>query len=396
MSRIGRVRGWPTGSTPWLGRCPRTASLRFAVSLPIVAPSPPCPLSRGPERGNWFARSQPLALPLGSAVAALVAICLIAATLGKVAIPIDAQLGIIASRVGLPVDATWPATWETILVEIRLPRIVLGALVGCGLAVAGATYQGLFRNPLADPYLLGVAAGAGLGAVVAFILPFSPALYGVGIAQLLAFVGAFGAVAIVFSLARVGRTVPTTTLLLAGVALGSLLSAATAYLMYLFGDRLIVIYAWLIGGFNVATWTQVWLVAPGVLVSALVVALCGRMLNVLQLGEEGAAALGLSVEPVKLLLVVAGTLATASAVSAAGLIGFVGLIVPHAVRLLVGPDYRRLVPLSAILGAAFLVAADAVARSLPGPSEIPVGVVTAVCGAPFFLWLLRRQKRDVF
>src|SRR5687768_7849284 len=169
-----------------------------------------------------------------------------ASTVGKVPIPIDAQLGILASRLGLPVDATWPATWETILLEIRFPRIVLGALVGAGLAVAGATYQGLFRNPLADPYLLGVAAGAGLGAVVAFILPFPPALYGVGVVQLMAFLGAFGAVAVVFSLARVGRIVPTTTLLLAGVALGSLLSAATAYLMYLFGDRLIVIYAWLI------------------------------------------------------------------------------------------------------------------------------------------------------
>ena len=321
---------------------------------------------------------------------------LAASAVGKVGIPVDAQLGIVAAHLGLPVEPTWPATWDTILLEIRLPRIVLASLVGCGLAVAGATYQGLFRNPLADPYLLGVAAGAGLGAVVAFILPFPAPLYGVGIVQLMAFLGAFGAVAVVFSLARVGRTVPTTTLLLAGVALGSLLSATTAYLMYLFGDRLIVIYAWLLGGFNVATWGQVWLVAPGVLLSALVVALCGRMLNVLQLGEEGAAALGMPVEPVKLLLVGAATLATASAVSAAGLIGFVGLIVPHVVRLLVGADYRRLVPLSAILGAAFLVAADATARSLPGPTEIPVGVVTAVCGAPFFLWLLRRQKRDVF
>jgi iron complex transport system permease protein len=367
--------------------------------------SPAGPLPRPRERGNPLRSEEgeghrrPLrsgATSVALAALALVATCLVAASLGKVAIPIDAQLGIVAARVGVPVDAGWPATWETILLEIRLPRIVLGALVGCGLAVAGATYQGLFRNPLADPYLLGVAAGAGLGAVIAFILPFPPALYGVGVVQVLAFVGAFGAVGTVFSLARVGRTVPTTTLLLAGVALGSLLSATTAYLMYQFGDRLIVIYAWLIGGFNVATWNQVWLIAPGVLVSALVIGLCGRMLNVLQLGEEGAAALGMPVEPTKLLLVSAATLATASAVSAAGLIGFVGLIVPHVVRLLVGPDYRRLVPMAAIVGAAFLVAADAAARSLPGPTEIPVGVVTAACGAPFFLWLLRRQKRDLF
>jgi iron complex transport system permease protein len=187
-----------------------------------------------------------------------------------------------------------------------------------------------------------------------------------------------------------------TTLLLVGVALCALASAAMAYLMYLHGDRLIAIYGWLLGGFNVANWPKVWLIAPGVLVSAVVMGLCGRTLNVLQLGEESAAALGLRVERAKLAIVIAASLATASAVSAAGLIGFVGLIVPHVTRMLFGPDHRRLVPLAALLGASFMIAADTVARGLPGSSEIPVGVVTAACGAPFFLYLLRRQKRAVF
>jgi iron complex transport system permease protein len=337
------------------------------------------------------------AASIGLAAALLAATCLVAASVGKAAIPIDAELAILARRLlAVPIEGTWPESWETILLEIRLPRIALGALVGAALAVAGASFQGLFRNPLADPYLLGVASGAGLGAVLAFVLPFPAVLYGVGIVQGMAFLGAAVAVAVVFALSRVGRTVPTATLILAGVALGSMLSAGTAYLMYRFGDRLVVIYGWLIGGFNVATWGQVRLVAPGVLLSAVVITLGGRMLNVLQLGEESAAALGVPVERVKLALVLAATLATAAAVSAAGLIGFVGLIVPHAVRLLVGPDYRRLVPLSALGGAAFLVAADALARALPGPTELPVGVVTAGCGAPFFLYLLRRQKRAIF
>lgn len=341
---------------------------------------------------------RPAWLPPAAAAAILLgAIALGASALGKVAIPIDVQLQIIGrTLLGLDLVESWPASSEAILLEIRLPRIVLAGLVGAGLAVAGAGYQGLFRNPLADPYLMGIASGAGLGAVLAFVLPVPPALYGLGIVQAMAFLGALLAVAIVYAVARVGGAAPVTTLLLAGVALGALLSAASAYLMFVHGDRLLAIYGWMLGGFNVASWHQVRLVAPGVLLSAAAIALCGRVLNVLQLGDEQAAALGLNLERTKHILIVAATLATAAAVSAGGLIGFVGLIVPHAVRLLFGADYRRLVPLAALLGASFLIAADTLARSLPGPGEIPVGVLTAACGAPFFLFLLRRQKRAVF
>jgi iron complex transport system permease protein len=262
--------------------------------------------------------------------------------------------------------------------------------------VAGATYQGVFRNPLADPYLLGVAAGSGLGAVLAFILPLPREMYGAGAVQLFAFLGGIVAVVAVYLLARVGGSVPTTTLLLAGVAISAAASAVTAYLMYLRGDQLLVIYSWLLGGFNVASWQEVRLIAPMALLSAALMTAGGRVMNAMQFGDEQAATLGVPVEPMKLLLLAAATLATAAAVSSAGLIGFVGLVVPHLTRLAFGPDYRRLVPLAALMGAAFLILADAAARSTAGPSEVPVGVITAAVGAPFFLVLLRRQKRIAF
>ena len=359
------------------------------MKLRSVPTPPPRPAVEAAPRTRW-------ALPIVGAAILLCLVAVVAASFGKAAIPLDLQAQIFVQRLGVPGPATWPANYETILFEIRLPRIALAALVGSALALAGATYQGLFRNPLADPYLLGIASGAGLGAVLAFVLPLPVALYRAGIVQALAFLGALATAAAVYLLARVGRSTPMTTLLLAGVAVGALANAATAYLMYVRGDRLLVIYAWLLGGFNVATWHEVELVAPVVLVSGVTMVLSSRTMNVLQFGEEQAAALGVPVERVKLVLVGAATLATAAAVSAGGLIGFVGLVVPHVARLLFGPDHRRLVPLAALFGASFLVAADTATRSLPGPSDVPVGVATATVGAPFFLLLLRRQKRAVF
>lgn len=316
---------------------------------------------------------------------------------GKADLDLGTVLGILLSRLPFTdVTPWWPASFETILMEVRLPRVIMGALVGAGLSVAGATYQGLFRNPLADPYLVGVAAGAGFGAALIMAMPLPPALYSLGIVQLAAFLSGLLTVALVYSLSRVGRSTPVSTLLLAGVAVGSLASAATSFVMYSQGDKIPVIYAWMLGGFNLTGWRQVVLAAPPVLLSALVLSLLGGIANVLQLDEDQARSLGVNVELVKVVLILCATLATASAVASAGLIGFVGLVVPHAVRLLWGPDYRSVIPLSALLGAAFLVTADTTARLLPGPQEVPVGVVTAFCGAPFFLFLLRQQKRSVF
>lgn len=362
------------------------------LALPLAAPVAPLPLASPslPERRGAGAG------PLLGAALLLAAVVAVSATIGSAGIPLDQQARLVAHRLGVELAATWPPGSEAILFQIRLPRIVLAGLVGAALAMAGAAYQGLFRNPLADPYLLGIASGAGFGAVVAFVAPLPLAFYRLGAVQAAAFAGALATVAAVSLLARVGGATPTTTLLLAGVALGALASAATAYLMYLRGDKLLVIYAWLLGGFNVATWQEVRLVAPAVGLSAVAMGVAARSLNLLQFGEEDAAALGLRVEQAKLGLVAAATLATAAAVSAGGLIGFVGLVVPHAVRLLFGPDHRRLLPLSALLGAAFLVAADTATRALPGSGQVPVGVATAAVGAPFFLALLRRQKQALF
>lgn len=328
---------------------------------------------------------------------ALLLVCAAGVMVGKASLDPGTAVAILASRLNLyHVTPWWPASYETILMEIRLPRVILAGLVGAGLSVAGATYQGLFRNPLADPYLVGVAGGAGLGATAAMAAPLPAGLYMLGAVQVAAFLGAVITVVLVYSMARVGRTTPVTTLLLAGVAVGSLASALTAFVMYSEGDKLGVIYAWMLGGFNIASWQQVAMVAPGVLISAVVISFMGRIANVLQLDDDQSRSLGLNVEAAKMALVLCATLATAAAVSAAGLIGFVGLVVPHLVRMLWGPDHRSLIPLCVLVGALFLIGADTGARLVPGPQEIPVGVVTAFCGAPFFLYLLRQQKRTIF
>lgn len=285
---------------------------------------------------------------------------------------------------------------DTIVWEIRLPRVLLAALVGGTLAYSGAAYQGVFRNPLADPYLIGVAAGAGLAATLVIVGPM-PATYGnVSLITLAAFGGAVVTAMLSYSLARVGGTAPTTTLILAGVALSALAVAATSYLMLANQDHSISILSWLLGGFNDSGWHKMWFIVPYTVPAAVVIFLHGRLLNVMQLDEQQAQQLGVNVERTRLIILIAASLAAAAAVSVAGIIGFVGLVAPHAVRLVVGPDYRRLLPLSALLGASFLVLADLGARTAVSPGELPVGVITAFLGAPFFLYLLRRQRKAFF
>lgn len=319
----------------------------------------------------------------------------VASAVGSTHIPVGTIWEILLSRLPfIDITPAWSAATETIIVDIRLPRVLLAGVVGAALAVAGAAYQGLFRNPLADPYLIGVAQGAALGAVVGFVIPWS--VGGFSLIPALAFFGAMIAVAIVYSLARVGKTIPVTTLILAGVALGAFLGSITAYLMIVSGDRLHGIISWLMGRFSMGNWEQVWIVTPSVIIGTVVIWLHARPLNVMQLDEEQAQQLGINVQRVKLILLVAATLITAAAVSFVGTIGFVGIIVPHAVRLIWGPDHRFLLPLTTLAGASFLILADMVARTVLAPAEIPVGVVTAFIGAPFFLYLLRQRKMAVF
>ena len=280
---------------------------------------------------------------------------------------------------------------DTIVWRLRLPRALLAALVGAALALAGASFQAIFRNPLADPYLLGAASGAGLGAVSAMVLAL-PWLRALGV-PLAAFLGALLAVLAVVALARQGGRANPVNLILAGVVVGSSLSALTSFVMLAAREQAAGVLAWLLGSFAFAGWAEVGGVSPLVALAFVLAQLSARAFNLLQLGEAQALHLGLPVERFRLLVILAASLATAAAVSVAGVIGFVGLIVPHAVRLAFGPDYRLLVPASALAGAIFLVLADLVARSVLGAGELPIGIVTALVGGPFFLYLLRRGGR---
>ena len=332
------------------------------------------------------------------AMAALLLLVISFATsVGSVDIPFSTTSSILISKLPfIDITPTWTDAIETIVLEIRLPRVLLAGLVGAALSIAGATYQGLFRNPLADPYLIGVAQGAALGAVIGFLLPVSLLGTSIGLIPVLAFAGALISIAIVYSLARVGRTMPLTTLILAGVALGALLGAIVAYLALTSGQMVRSILFWLTGSFSLSQWSEVWIVLPIIIIGAAVILLFARSLNIMQFDEEQAQQLGVNVEKLKIILLIAATLVTAAAVSFVGIIGFVGIIVPHAVRLIWGPDHRFLLPLSILSGAIFLILADVLARTMAAPSEIPIGVITAIFGAPFFLFLLRRRAKMLF
>jgi iron complex transport system permease protein len=317
--------------------------------------------------------------------------------LGAVFIPPRAVLRILADAlpgVNLPVD--WPQAFQSILLQVRLPHTLLIAMAGAALASSGASYQGLFRNPLADPYLIGVASGAGLGAIIMMSWHFPQTLLGYYLIPIGAFVGALLTVLIVYSMARVDRIVPLTTLILAGVAVSAFASACTSFLMLRSDDQIYRALTYLLGGSPVSGWKPVLAVAPYLLVSLTALSLSGHSLNVLQFGEDQAHQLGLSTERAKAIIIIIASLATAAAVAFSGIIGFIGLIVPHALRIMVGSDYRHLVPLSILGGASALLLADMLARSLLAPQTLPVGIVTAMAGAPFFLWILRRAKTRVF
>ncbi|MEE9285538.1 MAG: iron ABC transporter permease [Dehalococcoidia bacterium] len=330
---------------------------------------------------------------LALGLALLLIVALVALSMGPASIPLDATVRIVLSRLpGLELADGLSATWRDIIWEVRVPRVLLAGLVGATLAMAGATYQGVFRNPLAEPYLIGVATGAALGSTIVVVSSLSVSWHGLSLLPLAAFAGAMVSVVVVYGVARVGNTVPATTLILAGVAVASRSTAGTSFLMLRSTTHMFTIFSVVLGGFNTAAWPKLIWVVPYALPAAVLILAHGRILNVLSLDEEQARHLGVDVERTKLLLLGAASLATAAAVSVSGTIGFVGLIVPHAVRMLWGPDHRTLLPMSMVLGAAFLILADLVARTIDQPSEIPVGIITAFCGVPFFLYLLRRAR----
>jgi len=344
-----------------------------------------------PRRVGWArsGRRRPIALGVVGIVGVFAALVAGVAA-GSVAVAPGDTVAILGHRLlGLDLPRTWSPAAETIVMDLRLPRVLTAMLVGLGLSVAGATFQGLLRNPLADPYVLGTASGAALGAAIAVLLPVRGLILEFGLLHGLAFVGALASVTVVYRLSRIGGLTPLTSLLLTGYAVGSLLAAGLAMAMYLSGTGLRQIFAYLLGGFGAASWVRLAAAAPLVMGASLAIGLRSRALNGLLLGEETAAHLGVDVRRERALLLSLASLVTAAAVAVSGLIGFVGLVVPHVIRMLVGPNARLVLPLAALYGASLVAGADLVARLF---GEIPVGVVTAVIGAPFFLFLLRRTR----
>lgn len=294
----------------------------------------------------------------------------------------------------ISVDSGATALQSTVLWEIRMPRVVLAGIVGAVLSLAGASFQGVFRNPLVDPYLLGVAAGAGLGATLVFVVGRSTSQsWPVDPLPLAAFLGGLLAVLLTYTVgAGFGAPRNPTTLVLAGVAITSLTTAVQTFLLQKNTDVVRQVYSWILGRLSSATWADVRLVLPYAIVSGGVLLVHRRLLDVLRVGEDEARSLGARVDRIRLTVVIAATLGTSAVVSVSGLIGFVGIVVPHLVRLLAGASYRRLLPLSILTGAAFLIVADIPSRVLSDPAETPIGVVTAFLGAPFFILVLRSRQ----
>ena len=322
------------------------------------------------------------------AVGLVLVVAMAGLLIGSVGLRAMGVLGALLDRLPLiSVDHGLTPTQLDVLLEIRAPRVVMGAMVGAILAVAGAGYQGVFRNPLADPYLLGVAAGAGLGATLIIGLGA-----GSGWIPPFAFAGGLASVVLTYALSRTvgGRT--TTSLILAGVAVAAFATAIQTFLLQRNNDTLREVYSWILGRLTTIGWSEVGLLLPYGAVATFALVIHRRHLDVLALGDEESAALGIDVARVRLLVVGAATLATAAAVAVSGLIGFVGIIVPHTVRLITGWSYRVIIPLSLAYGAVFLMLADLGARTLIAPAELPIGVVTAFVGAPFFLLVLRSMR----
>ena len=322
----------------------------------------------------------------------------LAVNFGAISIPTSVIARILLNSTGLFHFARqWDSSTEAIVLQLRMPGVIGAALVGAALATAGVLFQGMLRNPLADPYLIGTSSGAALGAAIAFVLPYDT-LYGLyfPLTPILAFVGAIFAVLFVYAIARVGGQTPVVTLLLAGVVINAVLVAIQTLILTISPRAqftLDSLFSWLAGGVSVTTWLPDIIIGGFVLAGFVLAWLLAGALDAFALGEEGAAHLGLRIEPYKLLIILVGSLLTAAAVSISGLIGFVGLVVPHTMRLLIGPRHRILLPASALAGAIFLILADLLARTVIAPTTLPVGVFTALVGAPFFLFLLRSNKR---
>lgn len=325
---------------------------------------------------------------LAVAAAALVGVCVgpVSISPGRVVLEMLDHLPL------LSIDSGLTSVEQTIIWKIRAPRVVLGLLVGALLSGSGAAYQGVFRNPLADPYLLGIAAGASLGATLAIVSGFGDGVGMVDGIPLAAFAGALLAVAATATLSvRPGHPASPGTLILAGVAIAAFLTSAQTYLQLRNQDTLRQVFSWILGRLSTSGWDEVLLLLPYAAICIVVLVYFVGALDVLAVGDDEATALGMSPRRIRWIVLLAASLGAAAAVATSGLIGFVGLIVPHSVRLVAGVSHRRVIPLSILFGAAFLALADVLGRTIQAPAELPIGVITAFVGAPFFIMILRRQ-----
>ncbi len=325
----------------------------------------------------------------------LLLVSLVSLSLGPVDIPVSHIAWIILSPLGVDVPE-FGRTEQLVIDQIRLPRIVVGASVGIALGVAGATMQGLFRNPMADPGIIGVSAGGALGAVIA-IATGAAALFLLAL-PIFAFAGAIAAALLVYAIAALGGRLSMSTLLLGGVAVNAFLGAVISAIILFLPDNAALreVLFWLAGGLDSRSWEHVLIATPLILTSAVVLALLARDLNLLMLGDDEARSMGVRVTATRVLLLATAALATGAAVAVSGTIAFVGLVVPHILRLALGPDNRVLIPLCALGGAVFVVFVDTIARSVISPAEFRLGVLTAFVGAPFFIFLLIKNSRQVY
>jgi iron complex transport system permease protein len=323
--------------------------------------------------------------------AALLGIMIVSLGIGAVFIPPDRVLDTLIN----PPAAGANSTDATIVRELRFPRIILAATIGAGLAVAGAAFQGLFRNPLADPFVVGASSGASLGATLAIISGLNWRIAGFGPVPLAAFIGALLAVFTVYSIAEMGGTAPAISLLLAGAALSTLLSALVSLLMLISDDTLHEVFSWTMGGLSGRSWPHLRSSGPYMLLGLIVLSLMARPLDALASGDETAQSLGLPIRKARGVIVAAASLATAAAVAAGGVIGFVGLIAPHLARMLFGSQHHRVLPASMLIGAMLLLLADDLARTVVAPLELPVGIVTSLLGGTFFLYLLKSRGNSL-
>lgn len=326
-------------------------------------------------------------------------IIIIAATLGSADIPFKESLWIILNKVPIFNNfisiAGVSENHRLIILKIRLPRILLAALVGMGLSTVGLSFQAMFKNPMADPYVLGISSGAAVGAAIGFVLGFELSFLGASAITIAAFLGSILTTILVYNIARVKNKIPTNTLLLAGISMSFLLSSLLSVIMVFNREDVERIVFWTMGSVSSASYTEILVILPFLLIGLLIMMSFSKDLNIILTGDETAKSLGIEVETIKKILLISSSMIVAACVSVSGIIGFVGLIIPHIVRMLLGPDYRVVLPFSAVAGAAFMIISDTLARTVASPAEIPVGAITSLFGAPYFIYLLIKQKRKV-